>query len=88
MLVLGCADTAFAEMTKTILKGISPDTAPKTIGPYVHAMIHQETVFTTCIIPLDPKTDELIGGKAEDQFVCQFHIIASCELMKPDRDAY
>lgn len=51
-------------------------------------MIHQETVFTTCIIPLDPKTDELIGGKAEDQFVCQFHIIASCELMKPDRDAY
>ncbi|XAO27178.1 hypothetical protein I312_106020 [Cryptococcus bacillisporus CA1280] len=55
-------------MTKTILKGISPDTAPKTIGPYVHAMIHQETVFTTCIIPLDPKTDELIGGKAEDQF--------------------
>ncbi|ALO60840.1 hypothetical protein CNM01675 [Cryptococcus deneoformans JEC21] len=55
-------------MTKTILKGISPDAAPKTIGPYVHAMIHQETVFTTCIIPLDPKTDELIGGKAEAQF--------------------
>ncbi|KAE8542871.1 hypothetical protein D1P53_000934 [Cryptococcus gattii VGV] len=55
-------------MTKAILKGISPDTAPKTIGPYVHAMIHQETVFTTCIIPLDPRTDELIGGKAEDQF--------------------
>lgn len=26
MLVLECADTAFAEMTKTILKGISPDT--------------------------------------------------------------
>ncbi|QPK66909.1 hypothetical protein CNBG_10120 [Cryptococcus deuterogattii R265] len=31
-------------------------------------MIHQETVFTTRIIPLDPRTDELIGGKAEDQF--------------------
>lgn len=62
--------------------------APKTIGPYVHAMIHQETVFTTCIIPLDPRTDELIRGKAEDQFVCQFHIFVSSEIMKPDRDAY
>lgn len=51
-------------------------------------MIHQETVFTTCIIPLDPKTDELIGGKAEDQFVRHFHIIASSELTKPDREAY
>lgn len=31
MLVLGCADTAFEEMTKTILKGISPDTGDSSI---------------------------------------------------------
>lgn len=31
MLVLGCADTAFAEMTKAILKGISLDTGDSSI---------------------------------------------------------
>ena len=49
------------------MKSIAPERAPKTIGPYVHAMVHGEFVFTTACIPLDPATNKLVEGSAEDQ---------------------
>lgn len=49
------------------MKAICPDRAPKTIGPYVHAVVHGGFVFTTACIPLDPATMKIVGGSAEDQ---------------------
>lgn len=49
------------------MKPICPERAPKTIGPYVHAVVHGEFVFTTACIPLDPATMKLVEGSAEDQ---------------------
>ncbi|KAK5075651.1 hypothetical protein LTR70_005392 [Exophiala xenobiotica] len=49
------------------MKPICPERAPKTIGPYVHAVVHGELVFTTACIPLDPATMKLVEGSAEDQ---------------------
>lgn len=49
------------------MKAICPDRAPRTIGPYVHAVVHGGFVFTTACIPLDPETMKLIEGPPEDQ---------------------
>ncbi|KAJ3458807.1 hypothetical protein MRS44_012916 [Fusarium solani] len=49
------------------MKTICPDRAPRTIGPYVHAVVHGDFVFTTACIPLDPETNKLIEGDAETQ---------------------
>ncbi|CAI6096088.1 hypothetical protein V2G26_007887 [Clonostachys chloroleuca] len=49
------------------MKTICPDRAPRTIGPYVHAVVHGNTVFTTACIPLDPATMQIVGGGAENQ---------------------
>lgn len=49
------------------MKAIAPTRAPRTIGPYVHAMVHSNLVFTTACIPLDPETMKIVGGTAEDQ---------------------
>ncbi|KAF2152722.1 Endoribonuclease L-PSP [Myriangium duriaei CBS 260.36] len=49
------------------MKGISPTRAPRTIGPYVHAMVHADLVFTTAIIPLDPATMHIVSGSPETQ---------------------
>ncbi|GAA6039396.1 hypothetical protein JCM8097_002836 [Rhodosporidiobolus ruineniae] len=53
--------------SSTQLKGICPATAPRTIGPYVHAMVHENTVYSTCIIPLDAATMTIVDGPAENQ---------------------
>ncbi len=49
------------------MKAICPERAPRTIGPYVHAVVHDNLVFTTACIPLDPATMKIVGGSAEDQ---------------------
>lgn len=49
------------------MKPICPDRAPRTIGPYVHAVVHGDLVFTTACIPLDPATMKLVEGSPEDQ---------------------
>jgi 2-iminobutanoate/2-iminopropanoate deaminase len=49
------------------MKTVCPDRAPRTIGPYVHAAIHGDLVFTTACIPLDPETMQIVGGGPENQ---------------------
>lgn len=49
------------------MKAVYPERAPRTIGPYVHAIVHNDLVFTTACIPLDPATMKIVGGSAEDQ---------------------
>ncbi|KAI9159123.1 Endoribonuclease L-PSP [Paramyrothecium foliicola] len=49
------------------MKAVYPERAPRTIGPYVHAIVHDNLVFTTACIPLDPTTMKIVGGSAEDQ---------------------
>lgn len=49
------------------MKPVCPDRAPRTIGPYVHAMVHGNLVFTTACIPLDPVTMKIVGGGSENQ---------------------
>ena len=49
------------------MKAICPDRAPRTIGPNVHAVVHDNFVFTTACIPLDPVTMTIVGGGAENQ---------------------
>ncbi|KAL2832175.1 Endoribonuclease L-PSP [Aspergillus cavernicola] len=49
------------------MKTVCPDRAPRTIGPYVHAVVHGNLVFTTACIPLDPATMKIVGGGSENQ---------------------
>ncbi|KAM0433550.1 hypothetical protein ACHAPT_004430 [Fusarium lateritium] len=49
------------------MKTVCPDRAPRTIGPYVHAVVHGDFVFTTACIPLDPETNTLVQGDTETQ---------------------
>ncbi|KAL7622543.1 hypothetical protein AAE478_008050 [Parahypoxylon ruwenzoriense] len=49
------------------MKPICSDRAPRTIGPYVHAVVDGGSVFTTACIPLDPATINIIDGSPEDQ---------------------
>jgi 2-iminobutanoate/2-iminopropanoate deaminase len=51
-------------MTK---KHISTDQAPKPIGPYSQAVIAGGLMFVSGQIPIDPATNELIGGEIEAQ---------------------
>lgn len=43
-------------------KIISTETAPKAIGPYSQAVLHNGLVFLSGQIPLDPATNQLITG--------------------------
>ena len=49
------------------MKAICPSAAPPTIGPYVHAVVHGNLVFTTACIPLDPATMKIVEGGTESQ---------------------
>ncbi|KAF4458415.1 endoribonuclease l-PSP domain-containing [Fusarium albosuccineum] len=60
--------TSINTTRQLIMKPICPDRAPRTIGPYVHAVVHDNLVFTTACIPLDPATMQIVGGTPEDQF--------------------
>ncbi len=51
-------------MTK---KEIKTDRAPKAIGPYSQAVVAGGFVFCSGQIPLDPATNQVVGGPIEDQ---------------------
>lgn len=46
---------------------ISTDAAPKAIGPYSQAVVHNGLVFCSGQIPLDPATNQLIDGDVAAQ---------------------
>jgi len=46
---------------------INAPKAPDAVGPYCHAIIHNNTVFCSGQIPLDPSTMEIIGTTIEAQ---------------------
>ena len=48
-------------------KLVNTDKAPAAIGPYSQAIIAAPFVFTSGQIPVDPKTNELVGGDAANQ---------------------
>lgn len=49
------------------LKRIQTDQAPHAIGPYSQAIVHGGLVYTAGQIPLDPASNELIGGDIRAQ---------------------
>lgn len=49
------------------LKYINTPDAPAAIGPYSQAIIHNDTMFASGQIPLDPKTGEVVGSTIEEQ---------------------
>ncbi len=55
-------------MTSAPLFGVAPARAPKTVGPYVHAIRHENTVYSTCILPIDPASMQMVGETAEERF--------------------
>ncbi|HKL59471.1 MAG TPA: RidA family protein [Sphaerochaeta sp.] len=55
-------------MTNKIEKKlVNTDKAPAAIGPYSQAIIAAPFVFTSGQLPVDPKTNELVGGDAANQ---------------------
>src|SRR5690349_17034662 len=46
---------------------IATDTAPKAIGPYSQAVIHNSLVFLSGQIPIDPVTNQLVEGDISKQ---------------------
>ncbi|MDT4762328.1 RidA family protein [Sphaerochaeta sp. PS] len=48
-------------------KLVNTDKAPAAIGPYSQAVIAAPFVFTSGQLPVDPKTNELVGGDAANQ---------------------
>lgn len=48
-------------------KIISTDKAPKAIGPYSQAIEFNNMIFTSGVIPVNPETNELVGGPIEVQ---------------------
>lgn len=48
-------------------KLVNTDKAPAAIGPYSQAIIAAPFVFTSGQIPVDPKTNELVGGDTANQ---------------------
>lgn len=48
-------------------KIVSTNRAPAAIGPYSQATVHNNTVYCSGQIALDPKTNEIIEGGVKDQ---------------------
>jgi len=46
---------------------VNTDKAPAAIGPYSQAVIAGPFVFTSGQLPVDPTTNELVGGDAANQ---------------------
>ncbi len=49
------------------MKQIFAEKAPAAIGPYCHAIVHNDLVFCSGQIPLDPETMEIVGTTIEEQ---------------------
>lgn len=54
----------FDDMLKIIVK---TDKAPEAIGPYSQAVVHQNTIYCSGQIALDPETMELVSENVADQ---------------------
>lgn len=54
----------FRHMLKKI---VNTDKAPSAIGPYSQAVIHQNTIYCSGQIALDPKTNEIISAEVGEQ---------------------
>ena len=48
-------------------KVISTDSAPKAIGPYSQAVVHNNIVYCSGQIALDPATMEIVNGGVREQ---------------------
>ena len=46
---------------------VSTNQAPSAIGPYSQAVVHNNMVFCSGQIPLDPETMEIVGETAAEQ---------------------
>jgi 2-iminobutanoate/2-iminopropanoate deaminase len=54
--------------------------APAAVGPYSQAVLSNGLLFCSGQIPLDPESDQLIGGGAGEQAVrCLQNLAAVCE---------
>jgi 2-iminobutanoate/2-iminopropanoate deaminase len=49
------------------MKQIFSQKAPAAIGPYCHAIVHNDMVFCSGQIPLDPETMEIVGTTIGEQ---------------------
>ncbi len=49
------------------MKQIFSEKAPAAIGPYCHAIVHNDLVYCSGQIPLDPSTMQIVGGTIEEQ---------------------
>ncbi|MBT6339173.1 MAG: reactive intermediate/imine deaminase [Desulfobacula sp.] len=49
------------------MKQIFSKKAPAAIGPYCHAVVHNDMVFCSGQLAFDPKTMELVGNNIDDQ---------------------
>ena len=49
------------------MKIIKASQAPAAIGPYSHAVVHNNTVYCSGQIALDPETMEMVGSTIEEQ---------------------
>ena len=56
---------------------ISAPGAPAAIGPYSHAVISGNTLFTSGQIPLVPETGKLVGPGIEEQTHQVFHNLSA-----------
>ena len=46
---------------------VNADAAPAAVGPYSHAVVSGGLIFCSGQSPLDPETNELVGGSAGEQ---------------------
>lgn len=61
-------------------QAVTAPSAPKAVGPYVHAVRAGGLLFCSGQIPLDPRTGELVGASAGDQAGrCLENLAAVCE---------
>lgn len=54
----------FRHMLKKI---VNTDKAPSAIGPYSQAVVHQNTIYCSGQIALDPKTNEIVSAEVGNQ---------------------
>ncbi|MCL2216705.1 MAG: RidA family protein [Defluviitaleaceae bacterium] len=48
-------------------KSVNTEKAPAAIGPYVQATVHNETIYVSGQLPIDPATGEFCPGGVEEQ---------------------
>jgi len=57
----------YEEINMTDKKIFLTDKAPKPVGPYSQAVIHNGLMYVSGQVPLDPQTGELVRGTIEDE---------------------